>query len=131
VSQNNAKQNTGFTLIEVMIAMFILMIGMLALLNTAAVIIENNLVNVLRDEAAYVAQSTISDIRNTPFNSITSQAAVLVPRYFSGVEMNYSVTTTVTPVGTAGDSKNVQVSVTWTYKGVPYQHTINTVIISS
>ncbi len=124
-------QNKGFTLVEVIIAMFILLIGMLALLNTAAVIIENNLINILRDEAAYVAQSTMSDIKNTPFSSITSQPATTVKRYFRGVETDYSVTTTVSPVGAAGDTISVNVLVNWTYKGTTYQHSATTVISSS
>lgn len=122
------KTNTdGFTLVEVIIAMVVLLIGLLALLNTAAVVIQNNLVNIIRDEAVNVAEATMSDIRNTPFDSIASAPATNITRYFRGIQVNFSVTTTVNSVGT-GDTKSVQVVVSWTYKGVPYQHSISTLI---
>jgi len=144
-------QARGFTLIEVIIAMFILLVGMLALLNTLAVIIEKNLANILRDEAAYVAQSKMSDIKNTPFNDITTQylssqpppptvlpicgppgSGVVVKRFFRGVETDYTVTCNVnTGIGSDQNTTSVQVIVSWTYKGVPYQHSISTVISNS
>src|SRR5208283_5323735 len=117
--------------------MFILLKGMLALLNTAAVVIENNLLNILRDEAATLAQSKMSDIRNTPFNDINMQylssqpppptvlpicgppgAPVVVTRLVRGVQADYNVTcSSPTPLGTAGDTISVQLTVSWTYKG--------------
>jgi hypothetical protein len=127
--------------------MFVLLVGMLALLNTAAVVIQNNLINVLRDEAATLAQSKMSDIKNTPFTDInmaylSSQppqptvlpicgppgAGVVVTRYFRGVAANYTVTCNLQTLDAAGDTISVQVIVGWTYKGNPYSHTVATVM---
>ena len=143
-------QARGFTLIEVIIAMFILLVGMLALLNTAAVVIQNNFTNILRDEAATLAQAKMSDIKNTPFTDInttylasqppqptvlpicgTVDSPLVVTRYFRGTAMNYSVGCGITPLGTAGDSVQVSVQVLWTYKNNQYTHTVATVINSS
>ncbi len=146
-TNNLCIQERGFTLIEVFIAMFILLVGMLALLNTAAVVIQNNLTNVLRDEAATLAQAKMSDIKNTPFTDInatylasqppqptvlpicgTAVSPLLVTRYFRGVATNYNVWCNITPLGIAGDSVQVSVQVLWTYKNNQYTHTVSTVI---
>lgn len=126
------RNNRGFTLIEVFIAMFILLIGMLALLNTAAVVIQNNLKNVIRDEAVTVAEAAMSDIKNTPFANIASQQTYTVKRYIRGIETDFSVTPTVPPaVGTTNTTKTVTVLVQWAYQGTLYQHSITTVINNS
>ncbi len=109
-----------------------------ALLNTAAVVIQNNLANVLRDEAATLAQAKMSDIKNTPFPDInfpylSSQppqptvlpicgptgSPVVVTRYVRGVAMNYNVVCDPEPLDSAGDL-SVQVIVSWWYKGNLY-----------
>lgn len=122
------KNNKGFTLIEVIIAMFILTIGMLALLNTAAVVIENNLTNLLRDEAVGVAEAKMIEFKTKPFDSIASESSVTVTRSFRGISKNYLVATTVSAAGTAGDTKNVQVAVSWTHKGTTFTHTIASIV---
>src|SRR5271169_4445980 len=91
------RNKKGFTLVEVMVAMCVLLIGMLALLNTAAVVIDHNLLNVLRDEATGVAGETMTTLKNTPFKNLTVGPSVLplVNRTFRGFTVAYSVSTVV------------------------------------
>ncbi len=120
----------GFTLIEVMIAMFVLLIGMLALLNTAAVVIDNNLANILRDESSSVAESSMNTLKNTPFPSLAvgTSGPTVVTRLFKGIAVNYSVSTTIAQPDIANpDTLTLQVKVTWTYKGNTYTHSISSV----
>jgi type IV pilus assembly protein PilV len=144
---NLCFEERGFTLIEVMIAMFVLLVGMLALLNTSAVVIENNLANVLRDEAATLAQSKMSDIKNTPFSDINSEyllsqppqptvlpicglpaSPLVVTRSFRDMAVNYNVACNLQTLDSAGDTISVQVIVSWSYKGNLYSHTVATVM---
>jgi prepilin-type N-terminal cleavage/methylation domain-containing protein len=127
------RNNNGFTLIEVLVAMFVLLFGMLALLNTAAVVIDYNLGNVLRDEAVSVAVENMDTLKNQPFNSLAqgpfspaAYSSSTVTRTFRGVSVNYTVTSTITQVGS--DTLGLQVLVTWTHKGNAYQHSMSSVV---
>ena len=55
----------GMTLIEVMIALVILLIVMLALMQTVTLGINSNVSNLLRDEATNIAELRITELRNT------------------------------------------------------------------
>lgn len=131
--QTAYKNNEGFTLVEVIVAMFVLLIGMLALLNTAAVVIDNNMLNVLRDEAIGVAEENMNTLRNTPFNTLAqgpfspaSYYSSNVTRTFKGISVNYTVTGTISQMG--ADTLSLQVLVTWTHKGNTYQHSTSSVV---
>ncbi len=123
-----SRNSQGFTLIEVMVAMVILMVGMLALLNTAAVVIENNITNILRDEALTVAEEQLSALQNTSFDSVASSGPATVTRTFRGVQKTYTVNVTVTTPAGSPDTKKVQINVTWPYKNKTLQHSITTVV---
>lgn len=60
----------GLTLIEVMVALVVLLLVFLALMQTALVSIDSNMINVLRDEAVNIAEEQMSNQRNlsTPFS---------------------------------------------------------------
>ena len=129
------KNKKGFTLIEVIIALFLLMIGLMALLYTASISITENLRNVLRDEAVNVAAQQMTFIRNTPFAQIpvgTSQAIGLssgtgtVSRSLRNTAVTYTVLTNVALM--TADSLSVQVIVSWSYKGTTVRHSVTTML---
>lgn len=122
------KNNKGFTLIEILVAMSILLIGMLALLNSTAVMIQHNLGNILRDEAVRIAEENMSNLKNTPFDSLASSGPTTVTRTFRGISKNYTVNITVSSPGGAADTKTLEVAVTWTHKGQNLQHSITSMV---
>jgi Tfp pilus assembly protein PilV len=115
----------GLTLVEVMIAFLVLLFTSLALMQTALVSISANMQNVLRDEAVRVAEMRINDARSTAFDNITSNN-LTVTRTLKSVSEPFVTTMTVSQL--SGDIKQVDVTVTWTWKSVSYTHSASTII---
>jgi prepilin-type N-terminal cleavage/methylation domain-containing protein len=127
------KNKQGLTLIEVMIALVVLLLVFLALMQTALVNIESNMLNALRDEAVNIAEENMNAARNTPFAGLTSLPVATVSRNIRNItNFPYSVTRTVTTINT--NSRQVVIAVTWDWKdrtaanGNPYTHTISTIL---
>jgi prepilin-type N-terminal cleavage/methylation domain-containing protein len=139
------KNNKGFTLVEVMIAMFILMIGSLAIAQVAVMVVDTNMSNILRDEAVRIADERINGTLTSTTNvrwdglanlNITSsvptddtlqkeiaagQQTITVNSISRGIQRNYTVTWLVTQISQPSAIKTqvfrVQVWVGWNYKG--------------
>lgn len=123
----------GLTLIEVMIALVVLLLVFLALMQTALVSIDSNMINVLRDDAVNIAEEQMSNQRNIPFDNIASVPAAAVTRNIRNISnFPYSATVTVTNIN--ADTRQVVITVTWDWKtrtaanGNPYTHTISTIL---
>lgn len=128
------RNNRGFTLIELLIAIFILMFGMMALLYTISVAMSANQQNVIRDEAVSVAAQQMSIIKSTPYTQLTTGENVIIglstgsplSREFRNTAVGYTVTTKIRTVTT--DTLSVQVLVTWSLRGRPYQHSVTSMV---
>ncbi len=121
----------GMTLIEIMFALVILLIASLALMKTAMLGISMNVQNVLRDEAVNVAEAEMNYLRGQTFtdtiDNITSAATyTVVSRNFRGFTENYAVTPSVAGITT--DSKQINISVSWNYRGQTYTHGITSIV---
>ena len=125
----------GLTLVEVMIALVVLLLVFLALMQTALVSIDSNMINALRDEAVNIAEEKMNEERNKTFDNIISSAAVDVSRNVRNIPsatLNYKAARTVTLLN--ADSKQVVITVTWDWKdktaanGTEYKHTISTIL---
>lgn len=127
------KNNRGLTLIEVTIALVVLLLVFLALMQTALLSIDSNMINVLRDEAVNIADEQMNETKNAAFDTITSVAATPVLRNIRNISnYSYSATTTVTNINI--DTKQIIVTVNWDWKertadnGNPYTHTISSIL---
>ena len=141
---------TGFTLIEVMIALVIALLVFLALMQTALVGIDSNMRNVLRDEAVRIAEMRMNEVKNIPFVSLVSDTGSLsgydCPTGFSStgtpVERNlksisgfdFCTNMTCQELGGDGncttddaDNKQVNITIGWKWKGENYTHRITTI----
>src|SRR5512136_2934964 len=63
--------NGGFTLIELMAAMVITLVGLLGLLQAINVAMEHNLKNQLRDEAVLVAEQWMGNLKTRGFSQLS------------------------------------------------------------
>ena len=61
------KDKRGLTLVEVLIALVVFLLISLAVMQTALVVIDSNMINVLRDEAVSIAEMRMNDARNLGF----------------------------------------------------------------
>jgi type IV pilus assembly protein PilV len=129
-------KNKGFTLIEVMMAMLILIVGMLGLLQSINLALETNLRNQLREEAVYVGERSMNELRGKGFDNISSvdSPALFTYKTYSvaskirGTSRKYGVsrsTLTLAKDGLQPVTKQLNILVTWTYKGIAYENRVS------
>lgn len=122
----------GFTLVEFLVAIVILMVGLLALLQTVNMAIDANGSNKKREGAVLLADQAMGRLRGTQYasvvtNSLSGEYPNLQKKSYAGLGfVNYSVYNVVTAL--ASNTKNVQVVVSWKEKGVRKSHALTTVM---
>jgi type IV pilus assembly protein PilV len=126
VRQPISMQNElGFTLVELLVAMVIMMVGLLGLLQSINIALEYNLKNQMRGEVVRVAQDAMNDMRSRAFDSVSSKTAT-VPSSFRNINRTYTVRRSVYLTG-SDVSRKYQVDVIWKYKNVSTTHSVMTV----
>lgn len=121
------KNKKGMTLVEVMIALVVLLFVSLAMMQTALLSIDSNMINILRDEAVSIAEMSMDEARNTAFdNLIAGTTTTPVQRNIRNIrDFEYTVTRSVTG---SGDTRQVVITVTWNWKGNLYTHSITSIV---
>ena len=129
--------NKGFTLIEVMVAIIIMMIGILGLLQTVNMAIAYNRSNKLRNDAIIYADQAMGAERTKLFGIVNNSNISISHKSGLGF-VNYSVVNTVTnltahslAVDQIAGAKNLQIRVSWRDKGAKKAHSLSTTIIET
>lgn len=129
-----SQDNKGFTIVETLVALMIVMVMLLGLIQAALLSIDNNLRNVLSDEAVRIAEQEMSGVKNTPFDNLivgTSNKTLNVSLR-NIVNFPYTVTTNIS--SPSADSRRIDISVTWQWKektqanGNPYVYSVSTIV---
>lgn len=130
------SNNSGFTLTEVMVAILIMMVGMLGLLQAVNMSMEYNLKNHLRDEAVYLGERYMNELRGKPYDFMsTTYTPFPVKSKMRGSGRTYTVErgsqdmafdNSVTPPQVR--SKQLQVTVKWAYRNVTTQNRVVTAL---
>jgi prepilin-type N-terminal cleavage/methylation domain-containing protein len=145
------KTETGFSLVEVMIALVVLLLVFMGLMQAALLGIDSNLRNIFRDEALRIAAERMEEAKSLPFNNVVDDTAdavadtpvalaactnppvsdpaaypVAVRRTFrSIVDFPYGTRRTVLDYGAAPvETKRITITVRWVYRGECYTHRI-------
>ena len=103
------RDRRGFTLVELMVAMMLLSVGMLALASSSAVVIRQMAESGTMSVASAVAQTRIEKVR-TLASTCTASAAATSTETTRGVNESWTVTPFITT-----NTRAAQVSVTVTY----------------
>jgi type IV pilus assembly protein PilV len=119
--------NRGFTLVEVMISMLVLLIGMLGSLVGVMAAADHNLANALRDEAVKIAQEQLENARTGQYALIVN-GTVPVQRQMRKTLYTFQVTTNVTSGGPSNSLKLLTVTVQWTFKNATRSHLSETIV---
>lgn len=125
------KNKKGFSLVEALVAIFLLAIILLGLLSALVVVYENSTKNLIRDEAVKIANKYAEKYRNMDLNSIPTNKPIQEQRNIRNAQITYNIDVTSSFVpNTNNKIKRVQITVSWTYKGKNYSHTIETLVRS-
>ena len=129
----------AFTLIELLIALVILVVGLLGLLQTMNFAMERSVETMARNEATVVANERILQCSSLSFNDIVFNKWTTVSRAPQGVFKNYSVQTVTTYLTNPPSSRlqqqpastRIDVNVTWKVRNSRYSHSASSVVSTS
>lgn len=120
--RSRMKNNDGFTLVELMVAMIIMAVGMLGVLETINVSLQHNLKNELRNEGLKVGERYMADLRGKAFTSYSdAYTPMVVSSRFRRVSKPFVVersTLVMANDATGATSRQLTVSVKWAYRNV-------------
>jgi type IV pilus assembly protein PilV len=135
--------NSGFTLLEIMMAMLIMTVGLLGLLQSIQVAYRHNAKNKMRERAVVLADDNLRSFSQLPFEKITARN--VQQRYFisdyvlqnnaTSSKGNFVVIRDCQPLGTDsidckntdGNSKMLTVTVASVFRNATTKHVIYTV----
>jgi len=117
----------AFTLVEVLVAMLILMVGLLGMLQVINLAIRTNLQNEVRDRAVAIAEDQLAREKSLPFAQIVSvgEEIINVPSRIRSAPVNYTVTLKVDNIG---NSKKIDIGVRWQHRGETYEHVVSSFV---
>lgn len=116
-----SRNSSGFTLIELMAAMLIMLVGLLGMLKSVTVALEHNLKNHQREEVVSVAENIMNGMRTQPFAAVFTPTTTVTSKLRTG-NGKYRVTRTV--IAMSSGSKQYQVDVRSAFKNVSTTHSI-------
>ena len=124
-------EHEGFTLIEVMVAMVILLIGMMALLQTVNVSIAYNYSNKLRSTAVLFADEKIGTERTKLFSNVVSGTETVTSDNvtFAILRNVSSLTSHSVATDKIAGSKRLRLQVSWPDRGKTKYHSLTTTIV--
>lgn len=126
------QNKRGFTLIEFLAAIVILMVGMLGLLQVINLAYSTSLQNDLRNTAVVLADEEISRELAKGYDNVIADGNFrnyTVSRPILSAMKNYSVSMEGTQVSSGtNSSRQVSVQVIWRYKKMRYDHGISAVV---
>ncbi len=120
------RRSRGFTLLEVLVAMLILLFGMLGSMMAFTTVSERNLQNALRNEAVHIAQEHLERVRNTRYDAVpVGQNIFPVQRQFRKGFHMFNITQTVV-AGT--NMKHVTVIIQWSFRERNFTYSSETLL---
>lgn len=147
---SDRKNSEGFTLIEVLIAILLLTIGLLALVSVTVMVIKGNSLSQTRTTATTLAKDQMEELKNTSKNSDADFDSIASSTWsdvtdFPGYQRQWTVTTTTgnssctaagvpsaccngSGSGSCPVIKNILMEVRWTWQNNTHTVSLNTII---
>lgn len=121
--------NKGTSLIEILLSIVLVAVVFSALVTSSTLVMNQNVENLMRNEAVSIAEDKMSQARSLPFTALISGPTDTVSRDFRGIT-NFEFVTLMTVTDIDVKNRMVTIAVTWIKKGVTYRHNISTVVRS-
>lgn len=113
----------GFTLIEVLVSIVILMVGLLGMFQTVNLALNKNIENQLRQKAVAVAEQQLNSLKGRSFSNITGNTSSVVQVASGSAFKNVSVQRQINDLAVSNSkTKQISIRVWWNYRGKPYEH---------
>jgi type IV pilus modification protein PilV len=119
-----ANADQGFTLIEVMIALVVFSVGLLALAGLQVAAIQQNAFAKRLTAATALAEAALEQLKDTPYASVQSASATSV----TSAGATFTRQVAVTAASPTPTTKTVRVTVAWTVGSKTYTVPLSTVI---
>lgn len=123
-SQSSINSEEAFTLIEIMIALVVLSVGLVALAGLQISAIKGNAFSKRMTTAVTIANARLEEIKNTAYANIQSESSAQV----TASNMNFTRQVTVTNDSPVLNTKTVNVTVTWKDGSKSHTVPISTII---
>jgi type IV pilus assembly protein PilV len=123
------SNKNGFTLVELMAALLILMVGLLGLLQAINVALQFNMKSQMDYIGAMVADQQMAQEMSKPFANVSTtgkKPPIQVQRQINLAQVQYNVTKTGTSV--SPNTTGVTILVQYNYRGTPYSHSIYSMV---
>ncbi len=117
---NKISSPSGFTLIEVMIAMMILTVGLLGVAGVVTAVINGNKLSEGITMATTLAQDKLEEMKDTNYDSLGSNSDTQ--------QSIYTRTWTTTADSPAAGMKTIQVTVQFFLRGTSHNVTLTTIV---
>ena len=114
------RNNKGFTLVEIMIAIFILVIALLGLISVTVMVIKGNSFSKTMTTATTLAKDRMEQLKNTAYGSLAGGTDT--------AESIYTRTWIVNDNSPAANMKTIAVTVTWSWQGAPHNVPLRTIV---
>lgn len=129
----SVRNNSGFTLIEVMVALMIIAVGMFGVLETINVSLQHNLKNELRNEGVKLGERYMTELRGQDFDSIidTYPALTITRKVRAGSRpfvVERSSVILAQDAVTGPTSRQLNVTVKWAFRNVTSQNRVMSVL---
>ncbi len=125
------EDRRGFTLLEIMIAMFILLVALLGLVSVTVMVIKGGDLSKRMTTATTLAKYKLEEVKNQSYSTITAATTTDYWNEDSSVGTAgayFTLTTTVTDSSPATNMKTIVVEVRWNWGGRQRLVTLSTII---
>lgn len=124
-----SNNKRGFTLLELLVALLILMVGLLGLLQGINVALQHGMKSQMSYIGAMVADQQMAQEMAKPFANVSTTGTVhktFVTRQINLAMKNYSVSKQGSVV--SPNTTGVSIQVNWKYRGTTYSHYIYSMV---
>ena len=123
------RDNKGFTLIEIMIAIFILVVALLGLISVTVMVIKGNSFSKTMTTATTLAKDKMEEMKNLGYSGTSSSDITTTEGYNSITNYpTYKRDTKIDVASPAAGMKTIEVKVEWKWQGTDRNVTLKSIV---